>query len=265
MLKAFVIGFIAGVALLIVGGVAGFQSRQNSPEQLREQQELALYQKEIVDATPAQLNVFSERQRAHSKLYSHYAQVKSDKTISSLISQAQSIGKSKIVETGIFVGLEEVLPETTAEKYFAELANASDIVIRGTVKSKSSQITEDEAFIFSDYDIIVTEILRNDGAAPLNTGQAIVVTRPGGKVLLNDYIVKAIDHSFEMLPVNKNEVILFLKFIAETGAYQATSSNGCFELDGSKLRPLTERPFPPGVLQDGRVSLKKVRLASVKQ
>lgn len=66
-------------------------------------------------------------------------------------------------------------------------------------------------------------------------------------MLLQGVVVNAIDDSFEPLPIN-HDVILFLRFIPETGAYQATSPFGSFELDGSSVQPLTGAHLPPGVL-----------------
>jgi hypothetical protein len=87
----------------------------------------------------------------------------------------------------------------------------------------------------------------------------IIVTRPGGKVLLNGVIVKALDMRFEPLPINTYEVVLFLQYIPETGAYKTTQDTGSFELDGLLLRPLTKSNFPPGVLQNKDSFLQTVR------
>src|SRR5205085_8641379 len=104
-------------------------------------------------------------------------------------------------------------------------------------------------------------ILKNNVTAPFDQGAVITVTHPGGKVLLDGIIVKAIDEAFLPLPVNQ-DVVLFLKFIPETRAYELTNDTGSFELDGSTLQPLTKDHFPPGVLQNGIRFLQTVRSIS---
>lgn len=261
MSKPFVIGFFVGLALLLVAGVGASRLHQKDAEQAKQRTELAEFQAELGDATPVQLGVLTENERAHSKLYGHYLGLRNYRTISGLVEQAK--GKSKIVETGVLIGLGPVLSEPeTPENYFSEVARESDAVIRGRVIKKVSQITEDDAFLFTDYDVVITEVLKSDVTASLEAGARITVTRPGGKVLLDGIIVRAKDDSFAPLPVNNHEVVLFLKRIPETGAYRAARDTGTFELDGSILRALTGCAFPPGVLRDGNSFLQTARAVS---
>jgi hypothetical protein len=260
MSKPFVLGFIVGVALLIVAGVGASRLQRRDANRVEADAEEKEYQAKIVDATPVQLGALSEKQRVHSKLYSHYREIRQG-TISGLVAQAK--GKSRIARTITEVGLGPALIEPeTPEKYFGKLAEASDTVIRGRVTKKASLITEDDAYIFTDYELVVTEVLKNTATSPIDTGTTITVTRPGGTVLLDGLIVEAVDMSFEPLPINNHEVVLFLRFIPETGAYKATRDTGSFELDGSILRPLGGSGFPPGVVRDKDSFLKTVRAIS---
>jgi hypothetical protein len=144
------------------------------------------------------------------------------------------------------------------ERFFGELARSSDAIVRGRVTNKVSQLTEDDGFVFTDYDVAITEVLKDNVTAPL--GAAITVTYPGGKVLLDGIIVKCRDHYFEPLRLNR-EVVLFLQSVKETGAYKPTGYSGSFELDGVTLRALTEKELPPGVLR-GESFLQTVRAVS---
>ena len=256
MTKPFVVGFIVGVALLIVAGVGASRLQRRDATRIDAEAEERKYQVEIVDATPVQFGVLSDKQRVHSKLYTHYQQVRNGRTIHDLIEQAR--GKSKIIRTGVFPGLGPRLEPKTAENYFGELTLASDVVILGTVIKKASQITEDNTFIFTDYTISILEVLKNNLTAPLDVGAMITVTRPGGKILVNDIIVQAIDESFEPLPFNNHKVLLFLNFIPETASYKATRDTGSLELDGSSIRPLGGN-LPPGVLTDEKSLLTRIR------
>jgi hypothetical protein len=261
MPKSFVVGFIVGMALLMVSGVAGFQSQKNSL-QAKKQQELAQYKAELVDATPVQLGVTSARQQAHSKQFAYYKALRDDKTISWLVRQVE--GEYKIVTAIIGVGQGQVLKPDTPENYFGSLARESDAVIRGKVTKKESQITEDESFIFTDYEVTVLEVLKNNPTSQLTISTTITVTRPGGKVLLNDVIVRAIEETYKPLPLNGHEVVLFLKFIPETGAYKTTKATSSFELVEDTVKPLSGKKVPPGVLQGRHSFLHTVRAVSNK-
>jgi hypothetical protein len=256
--KSFILGIIVGVALLIVAGV-GASRLQDKNTRLKEADEKQ-FQVKLADATPVELGVLTEKQKLHSKLFAGYQQRRRDATISELATRAK--GKGKFLQIIAYVGLEPVLSESeTPEKYFGDLTQASDAVICGSVTKKNSQVTEDDGFIFTDYDVIIKEIIKNNMTAPIDKGATITITRPGGNVLIGDLVVEAIDRASEPLP-NDHDVILFLQFIPESGAYKSTQDTGSFEIDGLTLRPLTQSHFPPGVLQNKDSFMQTLRTVS---
>lgn len=247
--RAYVSGFIVGLALLVVAGVLGYQSRQNELEE-RE------YRAELADATPVELGVLTESQRAHGRLFSQYRQIRGETILDSI---AQAKGKTKVLTIVIFIGLESVEEPQTPESYFGHIARESDGIIRGRVARKNSYITEDGGFILTDYDVEVLEVLKNNIAAPTKSGETITITRPEGKVLLDGMVVK-VDNQYHIpLPKADKEVVMFLQYIAKTGAYRMTRPVGAFELNGSVLQPLSKAPLPPGVLQDVSSFLRTAR------
>ena len=255
MSKAFVAGLVIGIALLVVAGVAGI-----SQKDAKRDAEKREYEAELVDATPIERGVLTEKQRVHSALYS-YAELNRF-SISSLVNRLQNEGKFFHVEA--LPPLVMLSHETaTPEDYFGDLASKSNAVIQGKVTDKVSQVTEDDAFIFTDYSVLVTEVYKDNSTAPVTKGATITVTRPGGKVLIDGVIAKASDRMFEPLPTNK-QVILYLQFIPETGAYKATAPTGSLELDGDSLKSLTCKQFPSGVLEEGNSLLPTIRAFSNK-
>ncbi|MFY9553242.1 MAG: hypothetical protein WAV47_00840 [Blastocatellia bacterium] len=240
---------------MIIGVSAGSQIQQQNSKETEAQRELRLFDQEVVDATPTQLGVLTLRQQNHSKLYGAYKE-RNKKRISEYIAHPE--GKVLAIDFEIGLG-PRLTKRETPEEYFGKLADASDAIIRGRVVQKTSQITEDDTFIFTDYDVEVREVVKDNPIAPLATGGNIVLTRPGGKIVVDGIIMQVTDHHFLALPVNNRDVILFLKYVPETGAYQATRDTGSFQLNGEVLRPLTEAHFPPGVLEDSRSFLQTVR------
>jgi hypothetical protein len=180
MKRAYSLGFILGIVLLIAGGVAGTKLQKKNAGQAKQQGELERYRAELVDATPVQLGALTDRQRIHSRLYNHYKIVTGGRLLSGLAAKAK--GEGDFVGTMVDVGLGPALTEPdTPEHYFGNLTQKSDVVIRGRAISKTSQITEDDSFIFTDYDIVIAEVLKNSKASHLQAGTTITITRPGGK------------------------------------------------------------------------------------
>lgn len=261
MSKAYLFGFVLGILFLSMIVVGASRLHQKDAEQAEQRAELAEYQVELRDATPITFGALTENQRIHSRLLTKYSQLRSKRTISGLVAAAKD--KARIVKSVVLVGVGELLTDPeTPESYFHHLRNASDAVIRGRVKNRTSQITEDDSFLFTDYNLLVAEVFKNNSVATIETGGRITVTQPGGKVLVDGVIVKAIDEAFESLPINDHDVVLFLKFIPETGAYKVTQPTGSFELSGPILRPLTGVAFPPNVLRSGDSFLNTLRAVS---
>jgi hypothetical protein len=254
MFKTFVFGFIVGIALLLVGGVAGFQPTQKSTEAKRKEQELELYKTQKSDATQVQLGVLTELQRSHSKLYGSY-----QRQVNAKISELAKQQETNVVGVELFVGTSENKKPTEPEAFFANIAKISDTVIRGKVINKASQITEDDSFIFTDYNIVITEVLKNNTKSLIDAGTQITVTRPGGRIVVNEVIVGINDHHVLPLPAGSNEVLLFLKLIPDTGTYQSARYDGSYEIVGNSLRPLTRVQLPPGALQSNSSLLQLVR------
>jgi uncharacterized membrane-anchored protein YhcB (DUF1043 family) len=259
--KSFILGLVAGLAIFLVVEASASRQHKTDAEQESARTEAELYKKEVIDATPVQRGVSTERQRSHSKLYTEYLTLRSNRTISDLVNEAR--GKTRFVGTDAAIGMGPAIidPETPSD-FFWKLSQESSVVIRGKVVKKDSQITEDEGFIFTDYDIKLTEVLKNSASTPLDIGSVITVTHPGGKVLLDGIVVKAIDEAYLPLPTNGMEVVLFLKFLPETTSYQLARDTGAFEIASSQLHPLTGVPYPPGVLQNTENFLQTVRAVS---
>src|SRR6185437_15320505 len=99
-------------------------------------------------------------------------------------------------------------------------ARESDAIVRGRATSKTSQITEDDSFLFTDYDVVVSEVFKDNTAAPIGTGKTITVTCVGGKIVVDNVIIKAGGNAVALLSVNAQDVLLFLKSVPEAEGYQ---------------------------------------------
>lgn len=192
------------------------------------------------DATPIKEGVMTAKQKHHSKIFKKYEDVTGGKKLPDLIAQRRLISVER--EVG-----DMIVPSSfNPQQFFQNLSCKADAVVVGTVTSKSSQLTDDQTFIFTDYELTVEDVLKNNAAAPLNPS-SITVTRTGGAVNLNGHIGLAVDHSQKPLVLNER-YLLFLKFIPETGAYRAFNNWGddSFMLRGGKVIQVSESPLPFG-------------------
>jgi len=253
MWKVYAMGLLVGLGLLWGGSRARQQSRDAQAER---------YSTEKADATPIGDGVLTPAQRVHGGLFAargypeRVASLMGNITIAQL---AKSQSKEDVLGIDMHVGVGPLMEPDTPEHFFGGLARGSDAVVRGRVIKKSSQTTVDGYFLFTDYEIRVDEVFRDNPLAPIGLGTTITVTRPGGKIIMNGVVIKVVDHHFDPLPVNGNEVVLFLKFVPETASYQAAGDSHSFELLDSSVRALNEDDVPAGVLERPEALLKAIR------
>jgi hypothetical protein len=115
------------------------------------------------------------------------------------------------------------------------LAHAADVIVVGAIKDKTtSQLTDDEDFLFSEYSLSVEILLKDNPSAPIELNSDISIIRPGGKVSLNGKTITAITPSFRPF-IQGSRYVLFLKFIPETQSYQAFG-NGSFPVEEGEVR-----------------------------
>jgi len=253
MSKRFLIGFIVGLSLMFVVGVGASRQKQKSIEG-------ANFQAEFDGATPLHLGSMTERQRLHSKLFNGFRP--SDERITDLIAPYR--GKRIVYGISVSCRRAELFNDPqTPEDFIVKLSRESDAVVRGKVLDKASEVTDDGKFIFTDYSVLVKEVIKNNAKAPLSPGTTITVTSPGGKVLIADVIVKTSSNGFGNLPINNHYVVLFLTFLPETSDYKLTRHDGGFELDGTFVRQIAGQ-FATGFFGDRDSFLQTTRAISNK-
>ena len=194
-------------------------------------------------ATPIQAGVMTEKQRAHSKLFDSY---KTNRKLDALPVPGEN---DKALEQGVYIepGTPVISPDAPAlsfEDFLRDTACASDAVAIVDVKNKSSQLTENREFIFTDYTVVVQQVFKDNALSALRVGTGITVTRPGGRVRINGKVINASDSSFKPLE-NEKRYLLFLKYIPGIDVYQSIRK-GSFRLEDSKLISLTEEFLPGG-------------------
>jgi hypothetical protein len=236
--KTLLVAIATAAALTLISISAAQKATKMQDQRLVSKNDLRQQQREQAraDATVIEDGVKDPRQKEHAKRYKGY---KSGKKLRDLTAATGDVMLRR--EVGTQGGDPSETP-FDFQKFLREMAGEADAVVIGTVKNKSSQLTEDEDYVFTDYDMTVVEVLKDNAAAPVQTNKEIVVTRPGGTILLNGRIVEALDESFQPLR-KKNQYLLFLRFIPSTGSYEALNSKAGFRIGADKISKLTKEPL----------------------
>jgi hypothetical protein len=183
--------------------------------------------------TAEQEDAVTKRQKEHSKLYGEY---KTGRKISELVAE---IGDVKIRRNTPLSGGDLAGYATDPHESLRRMTCDADAVVIGKIQNKLSQISESQDFVFTDYEMRVAEVLKDNEASPTQPGTNLIITRPGGTIRMNGKTVEAIDNAFEPFTL-EGQYLLFLRFIPATGAYKALGSKSSFQLRGKEIRKLTK-------------------------
>jgi hypothetical protein len=204
---------------LAVGGIGVVSSQRAQKEDVSEK------------ATPIRRGIMTARQREHSKLFS-----------------GRSIDSKKLTDSGnkeltLTVGLEEGSfsseERPTINELIRDLTCESDAIVVGIPTSKQSQLTPEEDFIFTDFNIAVATVLKDDSRRSIRGVNDIIVSRAGGKVSFDGHTITVVDRSATRL-LSGTSYLLFLKRVPKTGAYTTLRGSSSI-LDNGETQKLTEQ------------------------
>lgn len=209
-----VIGVVL-IAILVLFAITTFQQQAQDNTQQRAED----------PPTPVQLGVISEKQKKNSKRYNR---PNSD----SLVNENRNVG--------VIIGRPFAKEDSSnnfipsQQTHFQKLACQADTIVIGKVKSKNSQLSEDNTSVFTDYQIEVNTILKTklNNILPNNL---ITVTRSGGRVKFNNHLIEVIDKSYKQLKIG-GEYLIFLNYLNDSDSFAASSDEGTFEIQGNKFK-----------------------------
>lgn len=208
------------VGVIVLGAAVAFPRLQGQSQDRTEKAQAE-------EATRIHEGQMTEKQRQHAKLFKHSGRKLRD------IGAGQT-GEFTVEESS---GLVIRLPETTPRPpVFQSAVCNADAVLVGTINNKSSQLTEEGNFIFTDYEITVEEVIKDNAAVPIQKDDTIVATRDGGAIRLDNRILRAKRDDFDP-PLVGQRYLLFLRFIPVTGSY-LTYGNGTFQLKDQNILAL---------------------------
>jgi hypothetical protein len=166
----------------------------------------------------------SDKQKKHSKRYNQGSKVRSlimkvDRDLQMIIGEPYSSSE----------------PDVTQEEYIHKLTCGADTIFAGRVLRKSSQLSEDKKSVFTDYEIEILDTIKNGTPLALEIGSVATVSRSGGAVKLNGFVVDVLDKSFKRLIVG-DKYLLFVDYLSDTESFVSSDRDGVFEISSTVKR-----------------------------
>lgn len=198
----------------------------------------------------------TEKQKTHSQLYDKKYDLPQKLDLPDPKNKHQSEALTAIGTPMEVFSDTDPLPTVT--DVFRNLSCSADVIVVGTVSGKTSQLMNSRQFVFTEYDFVVNEVLKDNRAAPIVLNQPITVVRPGGTVEIDGRIVRAVDDSFRPL-LTDNSYLLFLKYLPKTKSYDSVILKGSFKVKGNQLIKLTGTWIPGFDSEDSGPSIESIR------
>jgi len=146
---------------------------------------------------------------------------------------AHTLGDVHLADRGIVDGI--MPPDAASVLENMTCDSGSDVVVLGKLGKGISSPTVDQGYIYTDWDFTVEQVFKSGSQAPVQPGQTIVVTRPGGELTINGRHVYAVEDNFPRFQGGE-EILVYLRSLP-VGSYALNSPNGFF-LPGAKVIPI---------------------------
>lgn len=191
----------------------------------------------------------TEKERAYSKEFKELYPDRDGRKLTEAVQLSKSKGNTR--EVGVMIGIPQTVtvgdtPFPTKAEFLRDLSCGADAVVLGSVKSKSAHMTEDETFVFTEYELSIKDVLKNNSTSQIDINTSIQATRPGGLISLDGQVIRAEDMSYEPLQSGK-EYLLFLRFVPAAKGYIVSSPDGDFLLEQRSTRTLSKTALPDGL------------------
>jgi hypothetical protein len=191
-------------------------------------------------ATTIEPGIMNERQKQHSKLYDEFYPRGHGRLDEDPQNQRIRDFQSNMYKPP---GLEPQMPRMTAAEFMRGPWCAADAVIVGNVSDKASQLVASAQFLFTEYNLVVENVYKNNTLAPIAVGNNLTVVRPGGKVQIHGRVVRTVDGCYLPLDIG-SRVLLFLKYLPQTKSYDSAVARGSFKIENGTVIPLTDQNVP---------------------
>lgn len=232
-----IVGMVLVLAMIVFAITSFHQQAQNK---IASQQD---------EATVVHKGQITEKERQYSKEYEKLYSYRNGSKLTELSEISKRKGNKQ--EIGVSLGVPTIptvgsLSSTSSSNLLRELSCKAEAVVIGSVNNKIAHLTEDETYIYTEYEFSVEEVLKDNSASPIEINKNIQITRPGGLIKFDDQLIRFEDKMYEPLQV-KQKYLLFLQFVPSANGYIVSDVRGDFLLEKNSFRRLSRISSQEGV------------------
>lgn len=146
---------------------------------------------------------------------------------------------------------------------YKTMACGADAIVLGHTDVWMHHLSSSRTQIYTDYDLAVDKIIKNNQGSAISTTKHIVVTRPGGSLPLGTGTLKIVDvqpGGYPHLQVN-TAYLIFLHYIPECSGYEALGSLATFVASYSQWT-IASKAFANFTLPDFTKGILETSIAS---
>lgn len=147
-------------------------------------------------------------------------------------------------------------PETASALLQKRVCDLSAAVV-GTLVNETAQFNEDKDFVFTDYDVKIEEVVKDNSQRPIQAGGNITITRDGGTLQLDGRTFKAELADFKAFGKGQR-FLLLLRYLPATDSYIAFAG-GSFQLRENRVVPYLDAAYGE-IKDDPATFLNNVRI-----
>jgi hypothetical protein len=115
----------------------------------------------------------------------------------------------------------------------------SDIIVIGTIEDSHAFVSNDKTAVYSEFQVNINEILKNDKTSRIDSSLDITAERVGGRVRFPLGRIQTRGESGRNLPQKNKQYVLFLKWDEEGKDYLIITG---YQIDGQSINPLDGLP-----------------------
>lgn len=242
--------FVVFVLVAIIAVLVIFVAAPDSKGQKEQQDDTTV----VISGSP------TDEERAYSKEFEKFYPYREKVKLSEVRKDIKDlgIGLGGIVDTFVIPEADPI----TAESFLHDLSCQSDAIVIGYPTSKAAHLSEDETFVYTEYEFRVTELLKDNSYNQITVNGDIQLARPGGNIKLENRLIRVLDPAYEPLSLRKT-FLLYLTFVPTAKGYIAAGSGGDFQLENNLFKKLSAGITPKEITIGGTSSdlLEKVHNA----
>lgn len=178
-----------------------------------------------VDRTPPILQKMTPAQRHHAKIYNGRGMIGGR-----LLDDLRSIEVFSDPGSGVIYA--------PAAEVFRRATCSSQAVIAGLVSAATSYPSEDGAMLFTEYEVVVSHVLKSTELPQIFNGGKLTVVRIGGVIPIEGTTIEANVRSAPRLRTN-DSYLFFLKLLPEPRTFQADTADAAWMIQSGRVKALT--------------------------